>query len=311
MKTETFTFRDPQGYEIFVTKWLPDDGDHPVKAAVQIAHGMAETASRYERFAQTLTEAGYIVYANDHRGHGRTAGDLTNLGYMGADGFNWAVKDMDQLRRIIQTENQSLPLFLLGHSMGSFLTQQYICQYGSGLQGVILSGTSGKQGFILNIGIILARWVIALKGAKTASPFLDSLSFGSYNNRFKPNRAKFDWLSRDEAEVDKYIADPFCGTVFSAGFFYDLCRGLKQIHQFDNQRHIPVDLPVYLFSGSMDPVGNFTKSIRHLIQTYQTLGIHDVTYKFYPDGRHEMLNEINRDEVIQDVIHWLDDHLKV
>lgn len=309
MQTKTLTFQDPQGYEIFVTKWLPD-GDHPVKAVVQIAHGMAETAARYEQFAKSLTEAGYIVYANDHRGHGRTAGDIANVGYMGVDGFNQAVEDMHQLRQITQTENQSLPLFLLGHSMGSFLTQQYIYQHGAGLQGVILSGTSGKRGFILNIGTILARGVIVLKGAKTASPFLDNLSFGSYNHRFKPNRTKFDWLSRDETEVDKYIADPFCGTVFSAGFFYDLCRGLRQIHRPDNQRHIPVDLPVYLFAGSMDPVGNFTKSIRHLIQTYHTLGIRDVAYQFYPDGRHEMLNETNRDEVTRDVIRWLDGHLK-
>lgn len=309
MKSETFTFLDPQKYEIFVYKWLPDKG-YPVKAAIQIAHGMAETAARYERFAKALTESGYIVYANDHRGHGKTAKFPEKIGFMGTDGLNRAVEDMRRLHQIIGEENPSLPRFLLGHSMGSFLTQQYISLYGAGLQGVILSGSSGKQGFILNIGIILAKLVMVLRGAQTPSPFLDQLTFGGYNNHFKPNRTKFDWLSRDEAEVDAYIADPFCGAIFSAGYFYDLYRFLKQIHQLDNQRRIPVDLPIYLFSGAQDPVGKYTKTIRQLIQTYRSLGIRDVTHKFYPEGRHEMLNEINRDEVTQEIIAWLDGHIK-
>lgn len=309
MKLETFTFVDPQKYEIFVYKWSQDSGC-PVKAAIQIAHGMAETAARYERFAKALTEAGYIVYANDHRGHGMTAKFPEKVGFMGTDGLNWAVEDMHRLHQIIQAENPSIPRFLLGHSMGSFLTQQYISLYGAGLQGVILSGTSGKQGFILNLGAVLAKWVMVLKGAQTPSPFLDQLTFGSYNNHFKPNRTKFDWLSRDEAEVDAFMADPFCGAIFSAGYFYDLCCLLKRIHQLANQRHIPVDLPIYLFSGTQDPVGNYTKTIHRLIQTYQTLGIGDVTCKFYPEGRHEMLHEINRDEVTRDIIEWLDGHLK-
>ena len=307
MQSEPFTFRDPQGIEIFVYKWLPGT-KFKAKAVVQIAHGMAETAARYERFANALTEAGYIVYANDHRGHGRTAKNLTNVGYMGKDGFNWAVKDLHQLTQIIKEENASLQLFLLGHSMGSFLTQQYIYRYGPGLKGVLLSGTSGKKGFILDIGIVLAKLTMIFKGAERASPLLNAMSSGSYNDQFKPNRTKFDWLSRDNAEVDKYISDPFCGTEFSAGFFYDLFRGLKDIHRIQNQQKIPKNLPLYLFSGSMDPVGNYTKSVVQLIQTYQILKLSDVVYKFYSGGRHEMLNEINRDEVTQNVIDWLNAH---
>ena len=308
MKLETITFQDQEKYEIFVYKWLPESGI-PVKAAVQIAHGMAETAARYERFAKALTESGYMVYANDHRGHGRTAKEPEKVGFMGTDGLNRAVEDMHQLHQIIQRENPSLPNFLIGHSMGSFLAQQYISLYGAGLQGVILSGVSGKQGFILNIGAILAKLIMALKGSQTPSPFLDQLTFGSYNQHCKPNRTKFDWLSRDPAEVDAYIADPFCGAVFSAGYFYDLCRFLKQIHRLANQRRIPVTLPIYLFCGTNDPVGNYSKTVRQLIETYQSLGIQDVTCKFYPEGRHEMLNEINRDEVTRDIITWLDGHL--
>ncbi len=275
---------------------------------MQISHGMAETSARYERFAKALTEAGYIVYANDHRGHGRTAKNLANVGYMGKDGFNWAVKDLHQLTLIIKEEKAGLPIFLLGHSMGSYLTQQYIYRYGSGLKGAILSGTSGKKGSILDMGIVLARLIMLFKGAKSASPLLSVMTFGSYNDRFKPNRTNFDWLSRDNAEVDKYISDPFCGTLFSAGFFYDLFRGLKDIHRIQNQQKISKNLPLYLFSGIMDPVGNYTKSVVQLIQTYQILKLSDVAYKFYPGGRHEMLNEINRDEVTQNIIDWLNAH---
>jgi alpha-beta hydrolase superfamily lysophospholipase len=310
MQSETFTFQDPQGYEIFVYQWLPGPGQK-LKAIVQIAHGMAETADRYERFALALTAAGYMVYVNDHRGHGRTAKTLDQVGYMGQDGFNWAVEDMYRLNRIIQAGYPGLPVFLFGHSMGSFLAQQYICRYGTGLKGAILSGTSGNQGFVLNLGIILAGLTIALKGARTPSPLLNYMSFGSYNQHFKPNRTPFDWLSRDEAEVDKYVANPFCGGIFSAGFYYDLFRGLKAIHRLRNQRHIPTNLPLYIFSGAMDPVGNFTRTVRRLINTYQKLKIQDVTCKFYPEGRHEMLNELNRDEVTRDVIAWLDGHLAV
>ncbi len=307
MRSETFTFRDPQGIEIFVYKWLPDAKLDP-KAVVQIAHGMGETAARYERFAKALTEAGYTVYANDHRGHGRTAKNLTDLGYMGKDGFNWAVKDLHQLTQIIKGENPGLPIFLFGHSMGSFLTQQYIYLYGSGLKGALLSGASGKKGLILNIGIVLAKLTMLLKGAENVSPLLNAMTFGGYNCRFRPIRTKFDWLTRDHAEVDKFISDPFCGTLFSAGFFYDLFRGLKDIHRIQNQQRIPKNLPLYLFSGSMDPVGNYTKSVVQLIQTYQLLKLSDVVYKFYSGGRHEMLNEINRAEVTQDVIYWLKAH---
>lgn len=307
MQSETFTFRDSQGIEIFVHKWLPDTDLNP-KAVVQIAHGMAETAARYERFAKALTEAGYIVYANDHRGHGRTAKNLTDLGYMGKDGFNWAVKDLYQLTQIIKEENPGLPIFLLGHSMGSYLTQQYIYRYGSGLKGAILSGTSGKKGFILTMGIVLAKLIMLFKGAQSVSPLLIAMSFGSYNDQFKPNRTNFDWLSRDNAEVDKYISDPYCGTQFSAGFFYDLFRGMKDIHRIQNQQKISKNLPLYLFSGNMDPVGNYTKSVVQLIRTYQTLKLSDVSYRFYSSGRHEMLNEINRDEVTQDIIDWLNAH---
>lgn len=307
MRKEEFTFKDLGGMEIFVYKWLPDEGID-VKGVVQIAHGMAETARRYERFAEVLTGSGYIAYANDHRGHGRTAKTLENVGYTGYEGFEWMVKNLHQLNEIIKKENPNLPVFLFGHSMGSLLAQRYITLYGDGLKGVILSGTAGKQGIMLDIAINITRNELKKNGEKERSEKLNKLTFGNYNNAFSPGRTEFDWLSRDNEEVDKYINDPFCGTVFTTRFFYDFFRGMKEIHKTENMMNIPKELPFYIFSGDKDPVGKKCKSVLWLIKAYKKLGIKDVTYKFYKDGRHEMLNEINKDEVMREVIAWLESH---
>lgn len=308
MKVENFTFKDKGDLEIFVYKWLPDE-NIGVKGIVQIAHGMAETAARYEDFAKSLTNDGFIVYANDHRGHGKTAGKVDKLGDLGEDGFNSMVENMHGLNDRIKEENPNLPVFLFGHSMGSFLTQRYICLYGNGLKGTILSGSCGKQGILIDIARLVAKGEIKKIGRSGKSNKLDKLSFGSYNNSFKPNRTNFDWLSRDNKEVDKYIADPFCGTVFTAGFFYDFLGGLKNIADNMEVKNVPKDLPIYIFSGDKDPVGKNGKGVLKLVRTYKEHGIKDLNYKLYKDGRHEMLNETNREEVTFDVIKWLNAHV--
>jgi len=305
MITQEFSFMDGENIRIFYYKWSPEDKVKP-KGVVQISHGMAEVSGRYERLAEALTAEGYIVYANDHRGHGKTAAGLKNVGYLGdAEGFSWLVKDMRQLSQIVKSEYPILPLYLLGHSMGSFLSQRYVQLYGNDIDGLILSGTNGRQGLILDFGLIIAWMEIKLKGRKTRSKILNSLSFGSYNNSFKPARTGFDWLSRDKKEVDKYIRDEYCGGVFTAGFFYDFFKGLKDIENPSNMALVPKDLPIFIFSGEKDPVGACTKGVLKLIDEYKSLGIKDITYRFYKDGRHEMLNEINRDQVISDLIGWL------
>ncbi|GCD13086.1 alpha/beta hydrolase [Clostridium tagluense] len=309
MKVENFKIKDKGDLEIFVYKWLPDENIQ-VKGVVQIAHGMAETAARYEGFARALTNEGFIVYANDHRGHGKTSGQISKLGDLGEDGFNSMVENMHQLNERIKEENHNLPIFLFGHSMGSFLTQRYICLYGGGLKGAIVSGSCGKQGITVDIARLIAKREIKKIGRAGKSNKLDELSFGSYNNSFKPNRTAFDWLSRDKKQVDKYIDDPFCGTVFTAGFFYDFLGGLKSIADPREIENVPKDLPIYIFSGDKDPVGKNGKGVLKLVKTYKEHGMVDLTYKLYKDGRHEMLNEINREEVIADVIKWLNTSLK-
>jgi alpha-beta hydrolase superfamily lysophospholipase len=306
VKSSTFKFKDPEGVEIFTYKWL---SEKTPKAVVQIVHGMAEHAERYARFAQALTDAGYNVYADDHRGHGKTALAVDRQGYIGeTDGFNWMVKDENQLTEIIKKENPNLPIFLFGHSMGSFISQGYIARYGANLKGCILSGTAGNQGPLLLIARMLAAGEMK-KGPHLPCPKLNKLSFGSFNDKFKPNRTEFDWLSRDEAEVDKYINDPYCGVLFPASFFYFFTDFLINLHKPQMLGGIPQDLPVYIYAGANDPVGKSGKLVVSLYKLYQKLGIKDLAMKLYPDARHETLNEINRDEVTKDVINWLNKHI--
>jgi alpha-beta hydrolase superfamily lysophospholipase len=173
---------------------------------------------------------------------------------------------------------------------------------------VILSGTGSDPGFLSTVGIWIAKREIKKKGKRARSELLNKLSFGSYNKAFKPNRTEFDWLSRDEKEVDKYIEDPYCGEVATAGFFYDMISGVKQLDKPERISQIPKDLPIFLFSGDQDPVGNNTKGVRTAYQNLKKAGIKDISYKLYKDGRHEMLNEINKEEVYRDVIQWLNNH---
>ncbi len=309
MESEIFKLTMKDGKDVFCYKWCPQ-GDIKPKAVVQIAHGMAEHAKRYERLAKFLVDAGYSVYANDHRGHGQTAGEIENLGYFADEnGWNRVVDDMVGLKNHIKKTDQDLPVFLLGHSMGSFLARNFICLHGKEIKGVILSGTNGNPGFLGDIAKMIAKWECKRKGKKHRSTLLTKLSFGKFNTPFKPNRTDYDWLSRDNAEVDKYVEDSYCGGVFTAGFFFDLLSGVKNINQSENIKKIPSKLPIYLFSGEKDPVGNMTKGVQQLFNTYHKAGIKDVHIKFYNDGRHEMLNETNRKEVYKDIVVWLDDHL--
>lgn len=308
MNKKTFSFKGKNNVKVFVYRWMPDNNEN-IKGIVQISHGMAETAKRYERFAKYLTENGFMVYANDHRGHGKTCGNVDKLGDLGEDGFNNMVKDMHTLQNIIKKEKPNIPIFIFGHSMGSFLLQRYICLYGKEINGAILSGSCGKQGFLLKIGKFIAKREIKKIGRKGKSYKLNKMSFGSYNNKFKPNRTEFDWLTRDEKEVDKYVDDPYCGAVFTAGFFYDFFEGLILNEKRKEIKKIPKELPIYILSGDNDPVGKNGKGVMKLVKTYQKHGIKDLEYKLYKDCRHELLNEKNREEVFKDIVNWLNKHV--
>lgn len=308
MQCENFTFKGKDDLEIYTYKWKPEE-NVKVKGILQIAHGMAETAARYEDFARVLTENAYIVYINDHRGHGRTAKTTENIGYLAdKNGFEFLLEEMNTLTNIIKKENKNLPIFLLGYSMGSFLSQKYIMTYGNDLKGVILYGSNGRQGFILKIGLLISKLQMMKNGSRAKSQILHNMIFKEYNKVFRPNRTEFDWLTRSEKDVDNYIEDPFCGTVFTCSFYYEFFKCLIEIENKKNFKNIPLDLPLYIFSGSQDPVGKCGRGTKKLAYRYKNLGVEDITFKLYENGRHCMLNEVNKDEVVEDLLQWLLKH---
>jgi len=279
---------------------------------VQIVHGMAEHASRYEEFAGSLAENGFAVYAADQRGHGQTAGKPENVGFVAEkDGWNILVNDQIKLTEIIKKENPGLKVFLLGHSMGTFIVRDYVFSNGKAIAGIILSGTSCDPGILAYIGKLIAKWQIKRNGYKAKSPLLDRMSFGKFNSYFKPNRTAFDWLSTNDENVDKYIADPYCGGIFSCSFFYDLIYGVKKINKFENIKKVPADLSILLISGEKDPVGNFTKGVLKVYEDYKRAQIKDLKYKFYPGLRHEILNETGKKTVYKDIMDWLNTHFSL
>jgi alpha-beta hydrolase superfamily lysophospholipase len=308
MNRSTFTFTDHDDISIFVYKWTPDGSP---KGVVQIAHGMAEHAARYDRPAEALVAGGYAVYASDHRGHGKSALGPDKLGQLGPGGWQSMLKDMRQLSDNILKENPGQPLFLLGHSMGSFLTQQYLQQDATELKGAVLSGTNGRQSVIsLWIARMIANRAAKKEGPDAPGTALDKMVFGAYNKSFAPAKTKFDWLSRDAAEVQKYVDDPLCGFVCSNGFFVDMFTALSTLGKSANEARIRKDLPIYLFSGTRDPVGLNGGGVTDLYDRYRRQNIRDLTINLYPEGRHEMFNEINRNEVYRDLVQWLDAHLE-
>lgn len=310
MKCTNFTFKGEEGLDIYTYKWEDENIKKP-KAVIQIAHGMAETAQRYETFAKVLTKNGYIVYINDHRGHGKTAKIIENVGHLAEkEGFRCLVEDMYTLTNIIKKENEDLPIYLFGHSMGSFASQRYIMDYSNNLSGLILCGSNGKQGIILNLAHLIINREIKKYGRRSKSNKINNLIFGGEIIR-RNEKTKFDWLSRDKEQVEKYINDPFCGVVCSCGFFYDLVQGLKEIEYKENLKKVPLDIPIYIISGDKDPIGKNGKGVLRLRDRYIKLGVKDVTCKLYKDGRHELLNEINREEVFEDIICWLNNKIEI
>lgn len=300
-----FTFTNDSQREVHVSRWASQN-DAPAKAIVQIAHGAAEHIARYADFATYLTGHGYIVYGNDHRGHGKTAGEQQNLGYAGQDGWNGMVRDCKQLTDIIRQQHPGLPVCLFGHSMGSALFRDYVQQFPEAGDGLILSGSfriirymEDMQGFINE-----AERIMRTEGPKVASEAFGA-ALGSFNLDFS-EQLGVDWLTRDEQEVQKYIEDPLCGFAFSVELARDFCQGMEKINRSEELQKMRHNLPVLLVTGEKDPVHNHMQYIEELLANYTSLGMQDVTSRVYPDARHEVLNEINRQEVYQDIVNWLD-----
>ena len=290
---------DRDEHAIFVRRWLPDG---PPRAAILIAHGLGEYGGRYARVAEALAGAGYVVTAHDHRGHGPGYAP-DDLGYFGdKDGWRLCLDDILAVAKRLRSDYPDLPLIFMGHSMGSFMGQFFIAEQGDMLAAAILSGTAGPPPAILPLGravVAFERWRLGRRGR---SKLVQQLLFGAQNDHFKPARTAHDWLSRDPDEVDKYINDPLCGFPNTTQIAMDLTAALAKLGSPELVNNVPKDLPLYVFGGERDPVG---ATVATLIERYRAAGL-KVDEKLYPDGRHEMLNEINRDEVTADLIAWLD-----
>ena len=301
--TNEFTFKSTSGLcDIYAQSAVPSDFSL-VKGVVQIAHGMAEHSNRYARFAKALCENGYAVFINDHLGHGKSVASADELGYFGENGLTSLVDDMKQLTDIAKKEYPNVPYFLFGHSMGSFLSRNYTEKYGKELNAAVFCGTSGTNP-AASIGIMMAKHFEKSKGDHDRSEFLNSMAFGTYNKK-TAKRTEFDWLSRDENEVDKYIADELCGFCFTANGFETLFTALKSVSQKSWYNNVRKDLPILLIAGNADPVGDYGKGVTQVYNDLKKTG-HNALIKLYSGARHEILNETNRDEVMQDIIGWLD-----
>ncbi len=272
---------------------------------IHIVHGMAEYADRYDDFARFLCSHGISVFANDHRGHGFTQTD-GKLGFFDtSDGWNYVVKDLKTIEESIKEKHPNIPYVMLGHSMGSFLARTFAIKYPEALNALILSGTGCHPGKISSFGKSIAYVQKALFKATSPSYLLNYLTFGSYNKTYKNRKTKFDFLSRDEAIVKKYIDDPLCGFVCPNSFFIDLINGLDFIHANENINKMNKSLPILLASGSDDPVGNYGKGVMEVKQLFESQGLTKVQIKIYEDARHEIINELNKQEVYKDLLTWI------
>ena len=310
MHQDTIQFTAVDGHEIFTRIWKPAKNTRQPRAVFHINHGMAEHSARYGDFAERLVAEGFVVIAQDHRGHGYSVKNGELLGhYADKNGWQLVIKDLLQINEYIHQTFPNTPVVLFGHSMGSFIAQAYAVEHGNTVDAVILSGSAYHTDFELSYGKLAAAIEKARIGGRGRSYMIDALSFGEYNKTFKPVRTDCDWLSRDPRQVDAYIADPLCGFLCTNQLWLDLINGIGVITKTKNLRRIPDRIPYLLVSGEMDPMSYDDKEhgILKLRDRLEKAGQQAVAVKLFPQGRHEILNEINRNEVMEYIVRWLND----
>jgi len=276
------------GLTVAAYRWDPDG---TARAIVQITHGMGEHALRYADLARALNARGFVVYAQDHRGHGATARSADELGQIGGQGWTELVNDIDRLKARAREEHPDVPLVLVGHSMGSFAVQQYLLDHSRDVSAAVLTGTA------------------AIDLLEPALNLDEPMDLTAFNVPFQPARTDFDWLSRDEAQVDKYVSDPLCGFGTDTAANKAMFAAARQLADRDRVAGMRSDLPVYIATGEMDPVNGQLALVNALADRYAAAGLTDVTVKIYPQARHEIFNETNRGQVVDDLLGWLDDRL--
>ena len=288
-------------------RWTPD-GD--IRAVVQIVHGIGEYVERYDDFAKALTQQGILVIAEDHMGHGKSIGGDGVQGYF-AGGWFTAVDDSYRLLAETRKEFPNVPYFLFGHSMGSFMARTLLCRYPDcGITAAIISGTGWQGNGVVHLGKWLSGMVCKLSDERKPNVLLQTLCFGTYNARIHYPKTKYDWLTRDEQVVAAYTADPLCGyTMASAALLRDMMTGIIYNQAVKNLGRMKKDLPVLFIAGEEDPVGSYGKAVRHTANAFRKAGMEAVSVKLYPHCRHELHNELNRQEVYADIINWLGNYM--
>ncbi len=305
---EDFYFESSTGRNtIRALKCVPDI---QVKGVVQIAHGIAEHIDRYRDFMAFLAENGYLSVGNDHLGHGKTITDPRDQGFFAEkNGWDYVVADMDKLRDLMHAQYPDVPYVFFGHSMGSFLTRTYLIKHPDKYDAAIISGTGHQAAPIVLGGYAMAGLFAKKDGPRAVGYKLNDIAFGSYNKGYENPRTIYDWLSRDPDVADRYAADPLCGFIATNSLFRDMMGGIRFITSQKNIDMMNKEKPIYFMSGDADPVGENGKGVTKAYNAFCHAGLHDVTIRLYPGGRHEMLNETNKEDVYKDILNWLNKKL--
>lgn len=307
---EHFTFKSAdRKTDVHAYVWMPVTRARP-RAVIQLSHGMCEYVTRYDEWARRFTDAGYVFCGNDHLGHGQTAGGLENLGYTVArGGADFLVEDLHTMTAWIRKRFPGVPIVLYGHSMGSFAARLYLSRYGNELDAALLSGTAGPEK-PTGVALALTHRIARKEGDRARNRFLTSLAFGSYNKHYRQENDPVSWLTRDPAVREAYRNDPYCTFTFTAAGYDTLFSLLSAVSAKEWAKKVPAGLPVFLFAGDGDPVGNYGRGVLKVAARLKKAGCADVRCKIYPGGRHELHNETCRDEVFGDITAFLADVLE-
>lgn len=309
VKKEEFTFDSRDGStKLHAVRWTPVG---KVICILQIVHGMAEYVERYEALAEYLGERGILVTGDDHLGHGKSVGENGTYGYFcDQDPATVVVRDVHRLKKLTQEEYPGVPYVILGHSMGSFILRNYLFRYGSGIQGAIICGTGSQPPALIKVCKAVTAIQGMLFGQKHVARFIDKMAFGSYNKRIPDAKTAFDWLCTDSAVVDAYLKDPLCGFTFTVNGFQTLFTLLDRLSQEENLWAMPGELPVHFIAGAMDPVGDYGAGVRRAYEDFLKAGMEHVSIRLYAEGRHELLNEKNKQQVYEDIYPWIMERVK-
>lgn len=307
---KVFFFEDYDGVKIYTKVWYPKEKGN-IKGIIQIAHGLGETTEYYEEFGNFFRKNGYVVYLNEALGHGRTAGEnyKYNAGNAGKDGLNHMVIDLKILTENIKNKYPDKKIFLLGHSLGSVISQIYAYKYGDGINGIIYTGAISELNeerfeYLLQI----AREEIEKRGRLEPSVEVFNALFGDLNDKFKPARTEFDWITSDEKLLKESLESPYANIPFNVGFYFDFINALKDRNAKNNIEKIPKDLPIFFLSGGEDPLSDNGNGIKELFNIYKEQRLKDISFNIYEGKRHSILRETNRNLVFKDVLHWIDSH---